>query len=161
MLVVTDCPVRYSFLRSSARRRRNCGQLGNKIESHQLIWATRGRGFENAQALQPASPPIVETIASQECIIASRLWAHARELEEDSALGDVLRQGATALKGMALTAAGADALLAPYGDVHDVYHRSKRERHSFEPHYNKALALIAEGRAGLGVILSNLTSAKV
>ena len=52
----------------------------------------------------------------------------------------MLKQGAIALKGMALTASGADAILAPYTDVHDVYHRVKRERHSFEPHYNKAMA---------------------
>jgi hypothetical protein len=49
---------------------------------------------------------------------------------------------------MGLTAAGADAILAPYTDVHDAYHRIKRERHSFEPHYNRATALVGEGRAG-------------
>ena len=57
-------------------------------------------------------------------------------------------KGAIALKGMALTASGADAILAPYTDVHDVYHRVKRERHSFEPHYNKSMASVADGHAG-------------
>ena len=59
-----------------------------------------------------------------------------------------MTQGAIALKAMGLTAAGADAILAPYTDVHDAYHRIKRERHSFEPHYNKAMALLGEGHAG-------------
>jgi hypothetical protein len=81
-------------------------------------------------------------------VSSRRDCGHARDLDEDNPLADVLRQGAAALKGMAFTAASADAILAPYGDVHDIYHRIKRERHSFEPHHNKALALIAEGRAG-------------
>lgn len=146
VLIIADCPLRYSFLRRSAKRRKNPGPLGNKVESHRLTWAIRGRGFDPLTSRSPASQPIVETVASEECIVGTRLWQHARELEETNPLTSVLQQAAATLKGMALTASGADAMLAPYQDVHDVYHRMKRERHSFDPHYNKAMALLGEGR---------------
>jgi hypothetical protein len=77
-----------------------------------------------------------------------RVWRHAHDLDASNPLESILIDAAAALKGMALTASSADTLLAPYSDTHDAYHRIKRERHSFEPHYNKALGLIAEGRAG-------------
>jgi hypothetical protein len=69
-------------------------------------------------------------------------------LDEGNPLVPVLEQGASALKGMGLTASGADAILAPYTDVHDAYHCIKRERHSFDPHFNKGMALVGEGHAG-------------
>ena len=148
VLIVTDCPLYYSFLRSACKKRRNTGPLGTRFECHRLIWASRDRGFGKAPQPLVAAPPIVETIASQECVIATRLWEHARELEDGNPLAPILRDGAAALKGMALTATTADILLAPYTDVHDAYHRIKRERHSFAPHYNKAMSLVAEGKAG-------------
>ncbi len=158
VLVVTDCPLRFSFMRASLMRRRAAGCFGQKSESHHLVWPTRGSGFEEPRPLSPATTPVVDTIASHECIVATRLWGHARQLEDDNPLASALDQGALALKGMGLTASGADAILAPYTDVHDAYHRIKRERHSFEPHYNKAAALVGEGRAGpfRDAILSDL-----
>jgi hypothetical protein len=147
-LVLTDCPLRFSFIRRSLRTWRDSGIFDSKPEGHRLIWATRGRGFEESQIRSNPSRPIVETIASSECIVATRLWKHASKLDEGDPLASVLYEGAAALKGMGLTASGADAILAPYTDVHDAYHRVKRERHSFEPHYNKAMALVGEGHAG-------------
>jgi hypothetical protein len=148
VLVLTDCPLRFSFIRGSLKSRRESGSLGTKTESHHLVWQTRGIGFDEPQERSPASKPLVETIASRECVVATRLWEGAKELDDVDPLAAVLTQGAVALKAMGLTAAGADAILAPYTDVHDAYHRLKRERHSFEPHYNKAMALLAEGHAG-------------
>jgi hypothetical protein len=148
VLVLTDCPLRFSFIRGSLRSRREHGSLGTKLESHHLVWQTRGYGFDVLQERSAASRPLVETIASRECIVASRLWERARKLDETNPLAAAMTQGAIALKAMGLTAAGADAILAPYTDVHDAYHRIKRERHSFEPHYNKAMALLGEGHAG-------------
>jgi hypothetical protein len=148
VLVLTDCPLRFSFIRSSLRGRRDSGSLGTKLESDHLVWQTRGYGFDVPQERSGASRPLVETIASRECIVATRLWERAKELDEANPLVATLTQGAIALKAMGLTAAGADSILAPYTDVHDAYHRIKRERHSFEPHYNKAMALLGEGHAG-------------
>lgn len=148
VLVMTDCPLRFSFLLRSAKNRRDPGSLGNRVKTHRLVWSVRDNGWSKPADIRPASPPTVTTIASQESVIASRLWRHAQELDDENALKHVLIDAASALKGMALTAAGADILLAPYGDTHDAYHRIKRERHSFEPHYNKALGLIADGRGG-------------
>ncbi len=148
VLVLTDCPLRFSFIRGSLRGRREHGSLGTKLESHHLVWQTRGYGFDSPQERAKPTRPLVETIASRECIVAARLWERARELDESNPLAAAMTQGATALKAMGLTASGADAILAPYTDVHDAYHRIKRERHSFEPHYNKARALLGEGHAG-------------
>jgi hypothetical protein len=148
LLIVADCPLRFSFIRRSLRTCRGAGALGPRTERHRLIWTTRGRGFEAPCVREAASRPIVETIGSRECLVATRLWKHAKQLDVGNPLASVLEQGAVALKGMALTASGADAILAPYADVHDVYHRVKRERHSFEPHYNKAMASVGEGHAG-------------
>jgi hypothetical protein len=148
VLVLTDCPLRFSFIRGSLRGRRESGTLGTKLESHHLMWQTGGYGFDVPQERSAASRPIVETIASRECIVATRLWERARELDKVNPLAAAMTQGAIALKAMGMTAAGADAILAPYTDVHDAYHRIKRERHSFEPHYNKAMALLGEGHAG-------------
>jgi hypothetical protein len=148
VLITTDCPLRYSFLRNAAKHRRNPGALGCKVEGHRLRWASRGKGWDAVAAPAPCAPPIVITVASQECAVATRLWRHAQELDDANPLASILHDGAAALKGMALTASGADTLLAPYDDTHNAYHRIKRERHSFVPHYNKALAEIAVGRAG-------------
>jgi hypothetical protein len=148
VLILADCPLRYSFIRRSLRTYRGAGALGSRTEGHNLVWATRGRGFEAPGVREAATQPIVETIGSKECVIATRFWNHAKQLDEGNPLASMLKQGAIALKGMALTASGADAILAPYTDVHDVYHRVKRERHSFEPHYNKAMASVADGHAG-------------
>jgi hypothetical protein len=146
-LILTDCPLRFSFMRRSVRTRHGSAILGSKAQSHRLIWATRGRGFEQPQIRSNALRPIVETIASSECVVATRLWKHAKALEENP-LASALYQGAVTLKSIGLTASGTDAILAPYTDVHDAYHRVKRERHSFEPHYNKAMALVGEGHGG-------------
>lgn len=148
VLVLTDQPLWFSFIRGSLRRCPESASFGTKLESHYLTWQTRGRGFDPVQDRSTHPKPIVETIASRECIVATRLWEKAREFEESNPLAMALTQGAIALKAMALTAAGADAILAPYTDVHDAYHRIKRERHSFEPHFNKAMALVGEGLAG-------------
>lgn len=148
VLVLTDCPLRFSFIRGSLRGRRDSGRLGTKLESHYRVWRTRGYGFDVPQARSLAFRPLVETIASRECILATRLWERATELDKASPLASAMTQGAVALKAMGLTAAGADAILAPYTDVHDAYHRIKRERHSFEPHYNRAMALLGEGHGG-------------
>jgi hypothetical protein len=148
VLILADCPLRYSFIRRSLRTCRGAGVLGSRTEGRRLVWATRGRGFEAPGARESATQPIVETIGSRECVVATRLWHHAKQLDEGNPLASVLEQGAVTLKGMALTASGADAILSPYTDVHDVYHRVKRERHSFEPHYNKAMAGVADGHAG-------------
>ena len=148
VLILTDCPLRFSFIRGSLKGRRESGRLGTKTKSHHLVWQTRGIGFDEPQERSPALKPLVETIASRECVVATRLWERAKDLDDANPLAAVLTQGAVALKAMGLTAAGADAILAPYTDVHDAYHRLKRERHSFEPHYNKAMALLAEGHAG-------------
>jgi hypothetical protein len=160
-LIVTDCPLRYSFLRRSAQNRREVGAIGNRVEVHRLRWSSRGKGWDSPADVRAAGPPVVTTIASQECVVATRLWRHSQELDDINPLGTVLVDAAVALKGMALTASSADALLAPYSDTHDAYHRIKRERHSFEPHYNKALGFIAEGRAGhlRGAIQSDLSEA--
>ncbi len=148
VLVMTDCPLRFSFLRRSAQNRHKAGALGNRVDSHRLAWSVRGDGWSNPVEIRPSAPPVVTTIASQECVVATRLWQHAQDLDDDNPLGSVLVDAAVALKGMALTASSADTLLAPYSDTHDAYHRIKRERHSFEPHYNKALGLIADGHGG-------------
>ena len=148
VLILTDCPLRHSFIRRSLKARKGHGNIGSKVESHYLIWASRGRGFDNLAAREVASAPMVETVASQECVIATRLWSAAGKLDDGNPLASVLIQGAVALKGMALTACGADAILKPYGDTHDFYHQIKRERHSFEPHYAKAMALVGDGRGG-------------
>ena len=147
-LIVTDCPLRFSFLRSAAQNRRDAGPLGTRVQVHRLTWSSRGKGWDIPTAIQPASSPHVVTIASQECVIATRLWRHSHELEAANPLKSTLFDAAVALKGMALTASSADELLSPYADTHDAYHRIKRERHSFEPHYNKAQGLISEGRGG-------------
>lgn len=147
-LIVTDCPLRHSFLRSAAQNRRLAGPIGTRVKVHRLTWSSRGRGWEVSAPTQSAPTPQVDTIASQECVVATRLWRHSQELESANPLKSILIDAAVALKGMALTASAADDLLAPYADAHDAYHRIKRERHSFEPHYNKALGLIAEGRGG-------------
>jgi hypothetical protein len=148
ILILTDCPLRYSFIRRSLKGQKSHSNVGSKVESHYLVWASRGRGFDSLAAREAASAPVVETIASKECVIATRLWAAARKLGDTNPLTSVLIQGAAALKGMALTACGADAILMPYGDTHDFYHQIKRERHSFEPHYAKAMVLIGEGHGG-------------
>jgi hypothetical protein len=148
VLILTDCPLRFSFIRPSLKNRRDPGELSNKADPHRLVWASRGRGFDPIAPLEKCAVPSVETIGSQECVIATRLWEDARRLDDDNPLARVLGEGAAALKTMALTASGADAMLKPYGDTHDVYHRIKRERHSFEPHYANAMALIGEGRSG-------------
>jgi hypothetical protein len=148
VLILTDCPLRFSFIRGALRGRRDAKSLGTKLEAHHLVWRTRGSGFDVPSEPSAASRPLVETIASRECIVATRLWERAKELDEANPLAAVLSQGAIALKAMGLTASGADAILAPYADVHDAYHRIKRERHSFEPHYAKAMAFLAEGHAG-------------
>ena len=148
VLVLTDQPLWFSFIRGSLRGRAEPGRFGTKLESHYFVWQTRGHGFEAVQARSPSSKPVVETIASRECVVATRLWEKAKELEESNPLAASMTQGALALKAMALTAAGADAILAPYTDVHDAYHRIKRDRHSFEPHFNEAMALLGEGHAG-------------
>lgn len=160
-LIVTDCPLRYSFLRSAAQNRRDVSHIGNRVEVHRLKWSSRGKGWDAFVPLQQSSTPQVITIASQECILATRLWRHAQELDHGNPLASVLIDAAVALKGMALTASSADLLLAPYSDTHEDYHRIKRERHSYEPHYNKALGLIADGRAGhlRAVIEPDLTEA--
>ncbi|MCK1723239.1 hypothetical protein [Bradyrhizobium sp. 141] len=147
-LIVTDCPLRYSFLRSAAENRRDAGPLGTRVQVHRLTWSSRGKGWEVPAPIQPAPPPQVVTVASQECVVATRIWRHSHELEPANPLRSTLIDAAVALKGMALTASTADELLAPYADTHDAYHRIKRERHSFEPHFNKAQGLIAEGRGG-------------
>jgi hypothetical protein len=147
-LIITDCPLRYSFLRGAAQNRRDVGPIGNRVEVHRLKWSSRGKGWDAPEDLRPTAPPVVTTIASQESVIATRLWRHAHDLDASNPLESILIDAAAALKGMALTASSADTLLAPYSDTHDAYHRIKRERHSFEPHYNKALGLISEGRAG-------------
>ncbi len=146
-LIITDCPLQYSFLRQAAKNRHDAGPIGNRVEVHRLKWSTRGKGWDAPEDLRPTAPPVVTTIASQECVIATRLWHHSHKLDATNPLKSVLIDAAASLKGMALTASSADTLLAPYCDTHDAYHRIKRERHSFEPHYNKALGLIAEGRA--------------
>lgn len=148
VLIVTDCPLRFSHLRRSSATRRGAAYLGTRVDCHRLQWRTRGRGFEAITDIGPSSRPIVETLGSKECIVAARLWAHARELGDENPLSSVLARGAAALKSMALTASTADELLAPYSDARDFYHRLKRERHSFEPHHNQALGLIAEGHVG-------------
>jgi hypothetical protein len=148
VLILTDCPLRFAFIRGALKSRRNAGSLGTKFEAHHLVWQTRGSGFDVPSDPWAASRPLVETIASRECVVATRLWERGKELDEANPLAAVLSQGAVALKAMGLSAAGADAILAPYTDVHDAYHRIKRERHSFEPHYNKAMALVGEGHAG-------------
>ena len=148
VLVLTDHPLWFSFIRGSLRGRAESASFGTKVEGHYLVWQTRGRGFDAVQVRSPSSRPIVETIASRECVVATRLWEKARELEEGNPLATAMTQGAKALKAMALTAASADAILAPYTDVHDAYHRIKRERYSFDPHFNKAMALVGEGHAG-------------
>jgi hypothetical protein len=148
VLITTDCPLRHSFLRRTAQRRQQAGRLGTRVEVHRLPWPSRDKGWEPAPTLNDRAAPIVTTIASQESVLAARLWRHAQELDQATSLATILLDGAVALKGMAMTACGADALLAPYTDTHDAYHRIKRERHSFDPHYNKALAEIAAGHAG-------------
>ena len=148
VLITTDCPLRHSFLRRTAQRRQQAGRLGTRVEVHRLPWSSRDKGWEPVPTLHDRAAPVVTTIASQESVLAARLWRHAQELEQASSLATILLDGAVALKGMATTACGADALLAPYLDTHDTYHRIKRERHSFVPHYNEALAEIASGHAG-------------
>ena len=148
VLVLTDSPLQFSFVRAALKGRRQTGSLGTKLESHHLVWRTRGDGFDVPQESSPASRPLVETIASQECIVATRLLGRAKRLDHENPLATALIQAAIALKAMALSACSADAILAPYTDIHDAYHRRKHERHSFEPHYNKALALVGEGHAG-------------
>jgi hypothetical protein len=148
VLITTDCPLRHSFLRRTAQRRQQAGRLGTRVEVHRFPWSSRDKGWESIPVLSDRAPPIVTTIASQESVLATRLWRHAQELDQAGSLSAILLDGAVALKGMAMTACGADALLAPYIDTHDAYHRIKRERHSFAPHYNKALAEIAVGQAG-------------
>jgi hypothetical protein len=148
VLITTDCPLRHSFLRRTAQRRQQAGRLGTRVEVHRFPWSSRDKGWEPIPVLSDRAPPIVTTIASHESLLATRLWRHAQELDQAGSLSTILLDGAVALKGMAMTACGADALLAPYVDTHDAYHRIKRERHSFAPHYNKALAEIAAGHAG-------------
>lgn len=148
VLITTDCPLRHSFLRRTAQRRQQAGRLGTRVEVHRFPWSSRDKGWEPIPVLNDRAPPIVTTIASQESVLATRLWRHAQELDQGGSLSTILLDGAVALKGMAMTACGADALLAPYIDTHDAYHRIKRERHSFAPHYNKASAEIAAGHAG-------------
>lgn len=148
VLIATDCPLRYSFLRRATSNRRDAGRLGTRIEVHRLKWSSRGKGWDSSPSIQPSAPPKVTTIASEECIVATRLWGHSQQFEVGNPLTSVLIDASAALKNMALTACSADALLAPYSETHDTYHRIKRERHSFEPHHNKALGLVAEGRAG-------------
>lgn len=148
VLILTDCPLRNSFLKGAVRRRPKPGKFGTRLETYRLRWSTRGRGFDEPMPLSPHTSPVVETIASEESVAAIKLWTLSNVLGEGNPLASTLREGAVALKGMALSAAGAEAILAPYKDVHDFYHRLKREKHSFVPHYNKARALIGEGRAG-------------
>jgi hypothetical protein len=114
VLILTDCPLRFSFIRSALRGRRDSKSLGTKFEAHHLVWETRGSGFNVPSQPSAASRPLVETVASRECIVAARLWERAKELDEANPLAAVLSQGAIALKAMGLTAAGADAILAPY-----------------------------------------------
>jgi hypothetical protein len=161
VLITTDCPLRHSFLRRTAQRRQQAGRLGTRVEVHRLPWSSRDKGWEPTPALHDRAAPIVTTIGSQESVLATRLWRHAQELDQANSLATILLDGAVALKGMAMTACGADALLAPYTDTHDAYHRIKRERHSFAPHYNKALAEIAAGHAGhlRDIIQKDLTEA--
>jgi hypothetical protein len=80
-LIVTDCPVRYSFLRSAAQNRRNAGPIGTRVQVHRLTWSSRRKGWEAPAPIQPAPTPQVVTIASQECVVATRLWRHSQELE--------------------------------------------------------------------------------
>ncbi|MGE3367013.1 MAG: hypothetical protein AB7I34_26635 [Rhizobiaceae bacterium] len=58
VLIVADCPLRFSFVRRSLKGRRASGSLGLNIESHRLIWPTRGRGFEEPETRSPGSRPM-------------------------------------------------------------------------------------------------------
>lgn len=144
VLIICDCPLRWSHLKRAVATRQKPGQLGTRVQTHRLLWRSRARGFETVAGLREHRPPTVEAIASAECILATRLWEHSHRTDSDE-LSLVLAEGARALKAMALAASGADEILRPYGDVHDAYHRIKRERHSFVPHYNDAMRLIAAG----------------
>ena len=144
VLVLCDCPLRWSHLKRAIVTRRDAGPLGTRAQTHRLLWRRRGRGFERIGPLGNHRAPIVETIASAECAVSTRLWNHSLQAKDEE-LSAVLADGARALKVMALAASGAEQILKPYGDVHDAYHRIKRERHSFIPHYNAAQRLIAAG----------------
>lgn len=144
VMIICDCPLRWSHLKRAIATRQRSGQPSIRVQTHRLLWRSRGRGFETVAALRDYRPPVIETIASAECILATRLWEHSHQTESDE-LSLVLADGARALKVMALAASGADEILRPYSDVHDAYHRIKRERHSFVPHYNEARRLIAAG----------------
>jgi hypothetical protein len=93
-------------------------------------------------------------------MVAARLWEHSHRVDSEE-LSAVLADGARAIRAMALAASGADVILKPYTDVRDAYHRIKRERHSFMPHYNQARQLIAAGAScsRRDVVLADLEEA--
>lgn len=148
ILVLSDCPLRFGYACRAIKNRQEPGPIGSRVTLHRLVWTSRDRGFRPLQPLAAASFPRVETVASEESVVAARLWTSAQKLDDDNPLKAVLQNGAAALKGMALTASGADAMLKPYGDTHDFYHRIKQKRHSFDPHYAEAMALIGERHGG-------------
>jgi hypothetical protein len=92
VLILADCPLRYSFIRRSLRTYRGAGALGSRTEGHRLVWATRGRGFEVPGTREVATQPTVETIGSKECVIATRLWKHAKQLDEGNPLASMLER---------------------------------------------------------------------
>jgi len=148
VLILADCPLRFGYALRAIKNRKDAGPLGTRTNVHRLVWASRDRGFQTLGPLTASAPPKIETVASEESVIATRLWANAQKLDDSNPLKSVLQNGAAALKGMALTAAGADAMLKPYSDTHDFYHRVKQKRHSFDPHYAEAMVLVGEGRGG-------------
>lgn len=148
VLIVADCPLRFGYALRAMKNRKDAGPLGARANIHRLVWASRDRGFQALAPLAASAPPKIETVASEESVVATRLWTNAQKLEDGNPLKAILQSGAAALKGMALTAAGADAMLKPYSDTHDFYHRMKQKRHSFAPHYWEAMALVGEGRGG-------------
>src|SRR5262249_25948931 len=86
VLIVSDCPLRFNYACRALKNRAEPGALGNRAHVHRLVWSARDRGFGALPTLQMASRPVIETIASEESVTATRLWADAHKLEEGNPL---------------------------------------------------------------------------
>ena len=82
IMIVCDCPLRWSYLRRGIATRRDAGRLGTRMVRHKLLWRSREIGFATISELRGHPTPRVELLASEECMIAGQLWNHAQKAED-------------------------------------------------------------------------------
>ena len=86
VLILTDCPLRYSFLRRAAQNRREVGAIGNRVEVHRLKWSSRGRGWDPPVDIDSA-PQSVGTFTNPKKPVASATNPKRKITQNQASLG--------------------------------------------------------------------------